>query len=464
MIPLNQQQNQERQETKSTSKQSIRLHGRPLIILRALWILIVLFEIGVLLVNLAAFVSVLHAACSDPTGVSCNYLQLRSSQLSALAHYGLTLGSYALYAFFCDLIVTLLFLSTGILIFWRKSDEFMGLFVSLLLITFGCFGVSEVHLIVPLPFPAEFIVGLLIILQWPALGIFFYTFPDGRFVPRWSWMLTSLFVIQFGFYLLPYPYNFDNWPPLLNLLESLVVYGSAVGTQFYRYRWVASTQQRQQIKWLLFGFATTLAFSLVWNLLPLIIPSLSGPDSWYHLFGPAVLVLGYVTIPLGIGIALLRYRLWDIDTLINRTLVYGTLTIILLLVYGGMIIGFQSLLGVLIGVEAEQPLIIVASTLVIAALVQPLRSRLQRVIDRRFYRSKYDATRTLEAFSATLRNEVNLDQLHEELLTVVQKTMQPAFLSLWIPPLKQQASGEGIRRQSLSGEGEQPDADLSDSQ
>ena len=129
-----------------------------------------------------------------------------------------------------------------------------------------------------------------------------------------------------------------------------------------------------------------------------------------------------------------------------------------------MIIGLQSLLGMLVGVEAQQPLIIVASTLVIAALVQPLRSRLQRVIDRRFYRSKYDATRTLEAFSATLRNEVNLDQLHEELLAVVQETMQPAFLSLWIPPLKQQASGEGIRRQSLSGEGEQPNADLSDSQ
>src|SRR5215831_4820524 len=199
MIPLNQQQKQGRQETMRMSKQSIRLHGRTLLILRALWVLIVLFEIGVLLVNLAAFVSVLHTACSDPTGVSCNYLQLRSSQLPALAHYGLSLGSYALYALVCDLVVTFLLLSTGILIFWRKSDEFMGLFVSLLLITFGCFGVSEVHLIVPLPFFAQLIVGLLIILQWPALGIFFYTFPDGRFVPRWSWMLTFLFVIQFGF-------------------------------------------------------------------------------------------------------------------------------------------------------------------------------------------------------------------------------------------------------------------------
>ncbi len=464
MIPLSQQPNQGRQETMSTSKQSIRLGGRPLVILRALWGLIVLFEVLTLLVNLPAFISVLHTACSDATGVSCNYLQLRSAQLPALAHYGFSLEGYALYALACDLVVTLLFLSVGILIFWRKSGEFMGLFVSLLLLTFGCFGISEVHLIVQLPFLAELILWLLVILQWPALGIFFYTFPDGRFVPRWSWMLTSLFVIQFGFYVLPYPYNIDNWPPLLNMLETFVVYGSAVGTQIYRYRRVASSLQRLQIKWLVFGFVMTLAFFAVWNLLPLIIPSLTRPDSWYQLFGPAVLALSYVPIPLGIGIALLRYRLWDIDILINRTLVYGALTTILILVYVGLIIGLQSLIGVLMTAGAQQPLIIVASTLVIAALFQPLRSRLQGIIDRRFYRSKYDAARTLAAFSATLRNEVDLDQLREELLAVVQETMQPVSLSLWIRRLKQQPSGEGIRGEFLSGGGERPNADLSDTQ
>lgn len=170
MIPLSQQPNQGRQEALLTRTQSLPLRGRPLVILRTLWGLIVLFEVGVLLVNFPALLSVLHTACSDATGVSCNYLQLRSSQLPALAHYGFSLDGYAFYALFCDLAMTLLFLSVGILIFWRKSDEFMGLFVSLLLLTFGCFGVSEVHLIVPLPFLAELIVGLLIILQWPALG------------------------------------------------------------------------------------------------------------------------------------------------------------------------------------------------------------------------------------------------------------------------------------------------------
>jgi hypothetical protein len=176
--------------------------------------------------------------------------------------------------------VTLLFLSVGILIIWHKSAEFMGLFVSLLLITFGCFGTSEVHLIIHLPFNADLIVWLLVILQWPALGIFFYTFPDGHFVPRWSWLLTSLFLLQFGFYaLLPSASAIDNWPPLLKQLDLFVVYGSAVGTQIYRYHAVASPLQRQQIKWFAFGFVITLACFSIWNLFPLLVPTLTRSDS-----------------------------------------------------------------------------------------------------------------------------------------------------------------------------------------
>jgi hypothetical protein len=433
---------------------------------RTLWGFIVVFEVITLLVNIPAFINVLHTACSDPTGLNCNYLQLRSAQLPALTHVGLSLDSYALYALGCDLVITLLFLSVGALIVWRKSAEFMGLFVSLLLITFGCFGISDVHLIVPLPFNGDIIGGLLIILQWPALGILFYTFPDGRFVPRWSWMLTFLFVIQFAFYALPYPYNFDNWPPLLSMLETVVVYGSAVGTQIYRYRAVASPLQRQQIKWFAFGFAITLVFSIIWGLLPLVIPSLARSDSWYQLFGPAVLSLSYVPIPLGIGIALMRYRLWDIDVLINRTLVYGLLTATLLAVYLVLVFVGQSLVANLLG--RDNPLVLVGSTLVVASLFEPLRRSIQRVIDWRFYRSKYDAARVLAAFSSTLHQEIDLDQLRDQLRAVVQETMQPASLSLWIRPSKQRTSpGRGdlqqlaIGGEAFSREGARPDTDRS---
>jgi hypothetical protein len=136
--------------------------------------------------------------------------------------------------------------------------------------------------------------------------------------------------------------------------------------------------------------------------------------------------------PLAFGVAILRYRLWDIDIIINRTLVYGMLTVILTGVYVGLIIGLQALLRGII--SQDNSVAIVLSTLVAFFIAQPLRKRIQAIIDRRFYRSKYDAAKTLEAFSATLRSEVDLSQLREHLLTVVQETMQPTSVSLWVRP------------------------------
>ncbi len=128
----------------------------------------------------------------------------------------------------------------------------------------------------------------------------------------------------------------------------------------------------------------------------------------------------------------MRYRLWDIGVLINRTLVYGALTITLGLIYAGLVIGSQALLHGFIGPTNDVAIVI--STLAIAALFQPLRRRLQNLIDRRFYRHKYNAAKVLSAFSATLRNEVDLATLSEQLVTVVEETMQPAHVSLWLRP------------------------------
>ena len=425
-----------------------RLHGARLGVVRSIWGLVVLIDVVVLAVGIPAYAAQLNTFCSDPTRVTCGPLQLVSAQQGALHQVGVSLGDYALYTLVIDAVTSLLFVGLGALVFWFKSREWMGLFVSFFLITYGAFGLDGTHLVgldlVPWLAIAAF---PLFFLEWPAQGILFYTFPDGRFVPRWAWLLTFLFIIQFGFYFLPYPYNIDNWPPVLNTLETLVVYGSMVGTQVYRYMTGASPIQRQQIKWLAFGFSLALLLFALLTLLTLAFPDLNSPSSWYQLVGPITLSLGYLPIAFGIGIALLRYRLWDIDVIINRTLVYDLLTGLLGALYVGLIIGLQAPVNVLTGKAltsqaADSPLAIVVSTLIIAALFLPVRRRIQSIIDRRFYRRKYDAEKALAAFSATLRNEVDLNQVHEQLLAVVNETMQPAHVSLWLRvPTSQQERG-----------------------
>jgi len=198
----------------------------------------------------------------------------------------------------------------------------------------------------------------------------------------------------------------------------------AVISLFVRFR-RARGDERQQIKW----FASAAVLTLVWYLV--FGQSTRGlPEAIVAL--ASLLVLQ--TIPVATGIAILRYRLYDIDVVINRTLVYGSLTLMLGLIYFGGVATTQAIFGVLTGQEEQPQLAVVVSTLAIGALFMPLRRRIQSFIDRRFYRRKYDARKTLEAFSAKLRDETDLDALSGDLIGVVRETMEPAQVSLWLRP------------------------------
>jgi hypothetical protein len=215
------------------------------------------------------------------------------------------------------------------------------------------------------------------------------------------------------------------------LLDSLLFVGllaSVVAVQVYRYRRVSTAAQRQQTKWVVYGLSVALVGFLLIITLGFGLTLLLGIIA--YLVGGILLYLFLLLIPISFGIAILRARLFDIDVIINRTLVYLALTAILAMIYIGSIVALQSLLRSII--NQNNDVAIVVSTLVIAALFQPLRHRLQAIIDRHFYRRKYDAARTLAAFSAILRNEVDLSQLSEHLLNVVQETMQPSHVSLWV--------------------------------
>jgi hypothetical protein len=186
--------------------------------------------------------------------------------------------------------------------------------------------------------------------------------------------------------------------------------------------------ERQQIKWLLYAGAIW----FVGGILQITVFSPLVEGSWGLWVGNLLVAVGGLGGPIAIGVAILRYKLYEIDTLINRTLVYGVLTASLVLFYLGSVILLQALFRALTGQESQ--LAVVASTLAIAALFNPLKRRIQSFIDRRFYRRKYDARKTLEAFSAKLRNETDLDTLSDDLTGVVRETMQPAHISLWLRP------------------------------
>jgi len=334
-------------------------------------------------------------------------------------------------------LASVVFLVIGFLIFWRlrgSSNELLGLLTSFIFVTLGATGITGVFAGFsgpPNPFLqiVFFISGNSFFALWPCLAAFLLTFPNGRFAPRWSWLIILLWIIQFGFFMLASVRLFP-----LEILQLLVVpltWGSTLGIQVYRYVRVYTYSERQQTKWLVFGVTSGLLLSIGFIIIGNLLPELSRPDSPYQLLlNDLNALVIFLPIPLSVGIALLRYRLWDIDIVINRALVYGSLTTLLGLLYFGLIFALQYLLRGII--NQNNDVTIVVSTLAIAALFQPLRRRIQAIIDRRFYRRKYDAAKIVETFSATLRNEVDLKQLSEHLIAVVQETMQPAHVSLWL--------------------------------
>jgi hypothetical protein len=384
---------------------------------------------------------------SLPFGIQAYYSQIFATGRSvpavarALSQMHLTAAQAAVAFIVIFGLASLVFLVIGALIFWRlwgTSRERLGLLTSFIFITIGFTGITGVfegETVSSNPFLqlAFIISGMSFFVLFPCLAAFLLTFPDGRFVPRWSWLLILLWLGQFAFFMVSTTGIFADATDSLLVGVVIVTWGSTLCIQVYRYMRVYTYSERQQTKWLVFGLASGLLLTAASTILSHLLPPLSRPDSPYQLLMNNLGgLLIFLPLSLSMGIALLRYRLYDIDRIINRTLVYGTLTLTLTAVYVGLVIVLQALLrGV---INEGSSVAIVISTLAIATLFQPLRHRLQKSIDRRFYRSKYDAAKIIEAFSARLRSEVDLEQLREELLAAVQETMQPAHVSLWVRP------------------------------
>jgi len=446
-----------RASTESRERHSYaRVPGRWLLRARAGWGAVVVLTLVTVFAELPVFVAHLHTPCA---GTACPPVQLSPAQVGALKGIGLSLGDYTVFTLALMFAQIAVCVGVSAVIVWRRSHDRMALLVALMLVTFGPITATTFFHAIPSPWQVPnqclfFLANALVVLV-------FCLFPTGRFVP--PWMRWTIVVMLAGLVPLAFAPHTLTTPIFVFFIIDLA---TLVVVQVHRYRRVSSPLERQQTKWVVFGLVVSFTFGFGGEVLALLFPpltDLSSPSgSLYQLVVGTILSCLGLVVALSFGFAMLRYRLWDIDVLINRTLVYSSLTALLALVYFGLVIGLQSLVRLGTGQVSQSPVVIVASTLALVALFQPLRRRLQAIIDRRFYRQKYDAAKTLAAFSATLRQEVDLDQLGEQLVAVVQETMQPASLSLWISPMKHEIASGGTRGESLSLPGVRPGADRFD--
>ena len=400
--------------TDGTSRPALRGHW--LIMARAAWMLVAALVIGLSAVTGPNQYNELTTVCQE---AECSAFELTPENAQDLEDMGLSLGVFAGSVTGLRTFSLLLWVAIGALIFWSRSDDPVALFTSVTLLANGGFlGASgtDVNVVV------EGMLEALAAISFVLLITLFFIFPDGRFVPRWSWRFLVIWGPVAGII-----FTLREFVPAVEELVGfayIVTFLSPVVVQVYRYRKVSTPWQRQQTKWVLLGMAGFGA-GAIWPY-----ALLDEGSVLFDLVGVPSIMVTSSLFPLAIAFSILRYRLWDLGIFLNRALVYGVLTGTLVGTYIGIVIGLQAAFRAV--TDQGSGVVIVISTLTIAALFRPFRSQIQAVIDRRFYRRRYDAARTLAAFNARTRDEVDLERLSGALVSAVQETMQPAHVSLWL--------------------------------
>lgn len=434
--------------------------GRPvtlrLRLLRALALLVGLALAVALAAGMAVYYPHLAQDCFEP-GAACavgpEHLPTRAEVEAFLpvpAYAALVVGLEVVFAAGHFLLAAALI--------WRAPGNPLALLGALFLTTWGASATDAFYALDEVQPGWAWLTGVISLLGTFSFFLFFSLFPSGRFAPRWTRLLVLVV------------------PPVVWLLENLpaepppdasaptqlryltVLLGAALGAvallvavvaaQVYRYFRISSPEERQQTKWVVFGLAKGVLGWLA-VIIPTSILGVPEPRAAWSLALQAAYYGLLLLIPISLGAAILKARLWDIDLIIRRTLVYGFLTALLVGIYLASGVALNWLLARATGTAPTQ-LVTVLSTLTLAGVAGPLRKRIQIGIDRRFYRRHYSASRTLVAFGATLRDEVDLDALDDRLLAVVNETMQPAHLSLWVRPETEAAAAGGFG--ALAGE------------
>ncbi|MGH2501024.1 MAG: hypothetical protein ACRDID_00765, partial [Ktedonobacterales bacterium] len=393
---------------------------RWLLAARLAWLLLMALTVAPFLASLPGYLdSVTHPTPQNAA--------LSSSALRALSDAGILLATYAWASLALLGLALVVSLALALLLAWRRSDDWMALSVSLFIVVYVTSNMGAPLNGAETNPDTAWAILVAILTTAPVLIITFgvlLLFPSGRFAPRWTWMILAALTF---------------WALVVNSLPALLggalflgyplALSTIVACMVYRFRRVSTPAQRQQTKWVVAGLVVTLVANQVFW-----IPTDFTPlgQTLYAPLAYLVYQLLLALAPITFFIAIQRYQLYDIDAIINRALVYGALTAMLVGVYAGCVLGSQKVIAALTGDAGTEPAVIVATTLLVAALVRPLRNRLQALVDRRFYRSKYDATRTVAGFSDALRQETELGALQRRLLETVERTMQPTHASIWL--------------------------------
>ena len=392
---------------------------------RLVWLVIILSSVGMFLIALPPRYSQLLA---DPYGLR-----------PGLEELGLTIQHFVNYDLVLSVLVAIGFISIALLLFIKGSQDWMALLFSLAI---GMLIILVMPVTSVLPevnpswrIPQLFLRGV----SFASFSAAMLLFPDGRFTPRWTRFGLIIIVV----YLLLWPIfpqlaplsalDFRVQPSHTSVILLAFIFALVVASQVYRYRYVSTLTQRLQTRWVVLGVAFEVTFLILVTLPGIFwkpIQTSSLALTVYLLVGIPFVLFSTLLFPLSVTISILRYRLWDIDLVIRRTLVYSLLSGLLVLVFFTFITLLQSIFSLISNQQSE--ISVVLSTLAIAALANPLRGRIQNFIDRRFYRQKYDAEKALAEFTAAARSETDLERLTARMVEVVQDTLQPHSASVWM--------------------------------
>ena len=420
------------------------LRGRTLALARGTWLVVAVLALGFFAAGIPSEFVMFHTVCQD----ACLGGQVTQAGSRALRDLGLSLDFYAAYAVVHDVVFAAVYVAVAVIIFWRKSDERMAMLASFALLTFGIAGLPNPTYALSIEYASLWWpLSLLDFLGAASFGLFLYHFPDGRFVPGWTrWVVFAWIAWQLPAYWFPSwdSFDLDGWPGWLAITVWTAFLGTMIYTQAYRYLRVSGATERQQIKWVVFGIsvAALVYLGIVVVLSPFAPPPATPGMVANVLIGYTFLYAAMLLVPLSIGFAILRHHLFDINLIINRTLVYGALTASVVALYV-LVVGA---LGQLLQVSGNLIVSLIATGLT-AVLFQPLRIRLQRGVNHLMYGERDEPYAVLSRLGQRLEATLTPDAMLPTVARTVAEALKLPYVAIEIGhdgPMETTAIGKPV--------------------